>query len=399
MSAFTTQGGSLIVKFDALDNLPLTEPKEGKNILHLYALNAPPYGTGIGGGIGGGLELISTDMIEEGAITNELIADGAITTETIVDGAVTNEKITSMEAGKITGTIPASKITGLTTGGTTIGVDAIGTENIADGAVTADKCAADVPTFDDLNDLAARITIVQTESEGLINKTGVIAETDSGVIYPTCNAVREYVKTINVGADKITNWTNMANGAIPAVKITGLTPGNIADGAEIRPSLTNGWCEKKLKLPYIQPNQPTSAVILPYQSNGETIHGGITCLLDKTPQTVTGPFPAGFFRLFELDTGELGNIFIRYIVKYTLCDVSSIGSYYYNECIFLRHISESGVVEGVYAQSITSLGNTTLGGMSIVRDTRYDNIGFTTTSSDICFLQADIEAMLIYPVM
>ena len=158
-------------------------------------------------------EAIISDKIRDGAVTNGKIAEGAVTSGKIRDGAVTNGKIAE-------GAVTSDKISSIKTG------------NIENGAVTNEKLAVDSVTNDKIADEAI---ISDKIRDGAVTN-GKIAE---GAV-TSDKIADEAITGDKLAKDSVI--TNIAEGAITGAKIAdeAITSGKIRDGAVTGAKIAEG---------------------------------------------------------------------------------------------------------------------------------------------------------------
>ena len=206
-------------------------------------------------------DTIISDKIRDGAVTNVKIAEGAVTSGKIRDGAVTNVKIAE-------GAVTSDKISSIKTG------------NIENGAVTNEKIANDTITSDKIRDGAvtgaklAKDSVITNIADEAI-KTEKLA--DKAVT--SDKIADEAITGAKLAKDSVI--TNIAEGAITSGKIAegAVTSGKIRDGAVTNVKIAEGAVTPnkldtaylplaggtlKGKLNVIDPTEDTSATTKKY---------------------------------------------------------------------------------------------------------------------------------------
>ena len=155
-------------------------------------------------------EVITSDKIRDGAVTNGKIAEGAVTSGKIRDGAVTNGKIAE-------GAVTSDKISSIKTG------------NIENGAVTNEKLAVDSVTNDKIRDEAVtsdKIAKKDVKEENIADEAIKTEKLAYGAV-TSDKIADEAITGDKLAKDSVI--TNIAEGAITGAKIAegAITPNKL----------------------------------------------------------------------------------------------------------------------------------------------------------------------------
>ena len=170
------------------------------------------------------VDSVTSDKIADEAIISDKIRDGAVTNGKIAEGAVTSDKISSIKTGNIeNGAVTNEKLAVDSVTNDKIADEVITSDKIRDGAVTNKKLAVDSVTNDKIADEV--ITSDKIRDGAVTNKKLADKAVTSDKI------ADEAITGDKLAKDSVI--TNIAEGAITGAKIAdeAITSGKIRDGA------------------------------------------------------------------------------------------------------------------------------------------------------------------------